>query len=138
MPDGPVEARCDKEQIQQAVLAIVMNAIEAMPHGGTLTVGAFTEGDNIKISITDTGEGISDEHLPHIFEPFYTSKKDGKGIGLGLSVAYGIVERHKGQIDLESVVGKGTTFIITIPRDMQSIKLKDSGTFKAIAGEGAR
>lgn len=138
LPDEPLEARCDKEQIQQAALAIIMNAIEAMPNGGTLTIKALAEGDKIKIGISDTGEGIADEHLPHIFEPFYTSKREGKGIGLGLSVAYGIIERHKGQIEVESTVGKGSTFVITIPHDMQEIKFKESGIAKAAAGKGVK
>lgn len=113
-----IEVKCDREQIQQAVLAILMNAIEAMPSGGTLTVGVESSESDCIISIKDTGEGISDDHLPHIFEPFYTSKKEGKGVGLGLSIAYGIIERHKGSIDIKTEIEKGTTFVITIPKDM--------------------
>ncbi len=116
--DKSIEIKCDREQIQQAVLAILMNAIEAMPGGGTLTVGVDSSGSNCIITIKDTGEGISDDHLPHIFEPFYTSKKEGKGVGLGLSIAYGIIERHKGSIDIKTEIEKGTTFVITIPKDV--------------------
>jgi len=136
LPDQPLEARYDKEQIQQAVLAILMNAIEAMPNGGTLTIDAAPAGDRIRISITDTGDGISPAHLPYIFEPFYTSKKEGKGIGLGLAVSYGIIERHKGQIDVKSVVGKGATFIIFIPRDMQEVTPSLPPEAKADVDEG--
>jgi two-component system NtrC family sensor kinase len=137
LPEKPLEARCDKEQIQQAALAIIMNAIEAMPNGGTLTIEAAATDDKIKISIADTGEGIPPEHLPHIFEPFYTSKKEGKGIGLGLSVAYGIMERHKGQIDVKTVTGKGATFIISIPLDLQKVTEIGPGKGRAVVGEGA-
>jgi len=69
----------------------------------------------VKIQIQDTGPGIAPADLPHIFEPFYTTKKEGKGVGLGLSVCYGIIERHNGKIDVTSVVGQGTTFIIEFP-----------------------
>jgi two-component system NtrC family sensor kinase len=66
--------------------------------------------------ISDTGQGMSEETKEHIFEPFFTTKSDGKGVGLGLSVVYGIIEHHKGSIDVESEIGKGTTFHIIIPR----------------------
>ncbi len=115
--DRTLEIKCDKEQIQQAILAIFMNAIEAMQNGGTLTVGIYSEDNNCIITIKDTGDGISDELLPHIFEPFYTSKKGGKGVGLGLSIAYGIIERHNGNIKIETEVEKGTTFIIAISKN---------------------
>ena len=116
--DTSLELKCDKEQIQQAILAIFMNAIEAMQNGGILTVGISAADNNCIITIKDTGDGISEELLPHIFEPFYTSKKGGKGIGLGLSIAYGIIERHKGKIEIKTEVEKGTTFIIELPNNM--------------------
>ncbi len=116
----PLEVNCDREHIQQAVLAILMNAVEAMPNGGTLTVGVKTKNKNCKIIITDTGEGISDENLPYIFEPFYTSKKGENGVGLGLSIAYGIIKRHNGKINTITELGIGTTFEIIIPLEKQS------------------
>jgi two-component system NtrC family sensor kinase len=114
---GRAEVMGDKDQIQQAFLAILVNAVEAMPGGGTLTLKTSSDTDKkkVKIQIQDTGSGISPADLPHIFEPFFTTKKEGKGVGLGLSVCYGIIERHDGKIDVNSVVGRGSTFTIELP-----------------------
>jgi two-component system NtrC family sensor kinase len=111
------EILCDREQIQQAFLAILDNAVEAMPHGGTLTIvtNVNLRKKRVQIQIQDTGSGISPADLPHVFEPFYTTKREGKGVGLGLSVCYGIIERHDGTIEATSVVGEGTNFIIQLP-----------------------
>jgi two-component system, NtrC family, sensor kinase len=110
----------DGSQLQQALVALLVNAVEAMsnlPTGcGALTVRLRDDGDTIAIEIGDNGMGISDEVLPRIFEPFFSTKEDTKGVGLGLSVAYGIVQRHGGRIDVQSQVGAGTTFCITLPR----------------------
>ncbi len=114
---GKAEVICDKDQIQQCFLAILDNAVEAMPQGGTLTIktsSIFNE-NSIKVQIQDTGSGISPADLPHIFEPFYTTKKEGKGVGLGLSVCYGIIERHDGKIDVNSVIGEGSSFTVELP-----------------------
>ena len=73
------------------------------------------DGDSVEVEVRDTGPGIPKEHLDKIFEPFYTTKEIGRGTGLGLSIAYGIVERHHGRIWVESQVGKGSTFTVTIP-----------------------
>jgi two-component system NtrC family sensor kinase len=114
---GTIEVVCDKDQIQQAFLAILDNAVAAMPKGGTLIIKTDSDSDKqkIKIEIQDTGSGISPDDLPHILEPFYTTKKEGKGVGLGLSVCYGIIERHNGKIDVKSALGEGSTFIIELP-----------------------
>jgi two-component system NtrC family sensor kinase len=114
---GKAEVICDRQQIQQAFLAILDNAVEAMPQGGTLSIMTHSNvrKGKVKVQIQDTGSGIPPEDLVHIFEPFYTSKKEGKGVGLGLSVAYGIIERHDGKINVNSVVGHGSTFIIELP-----------------------
>jgi signal transduction histidine kinase len=113
---GKAEVWCDKDQMQQAFLAIMVNAVEAMSGGGSLTLRTGTDPDKrkLRIEIQDTGSGISPQDLPHIFEPFYTTKKEGKGVGLGLSVCYGIIERHEGKISVNSTPGKGTTFIIEL------------------------
>ena len=115
----PIELKCDREQLQQAVLAILMNAVEVMPNGGTLTVSAESKYDKSIIIIQDTGDGIPEEIIPYIFEPFYTSKTEGNGVGLGLSIAYGIVKRHKGNIDIKTKIGVGTSFIIEIPNNVK-------------------
>jgi two-component system NtrC family sensor kinase len=114
---GKAEVICDKDQIQQCFLAILDNAVEAMPEGGTLTIKTTSNSDqkSIKIQIQDTGSGISPADLPHVFEPFYTTKKEGKGVGLGLSVCYGIIERHDGKIDVNSIMGEGSTFTVELP-----------------------
>lgn len=112
-----VQLLCDAQQIQQALVALFVNAGDAMTGGGTLTVtyGADADTGGVQISVADTGSGIDPQHLPKIFEPFFTTKEGGQGVGLGLSVVYGIVERHGGTIAVESEPGKGTTFVITFP-----------------------
>jgi len=107
---------CDISQIQQLVLALAVNGIEAMPEGGTLTLAARREGkDEVVLTVADTGCGIDPEDQQHVFEPFYTKKEEGKGVGLGLAVAYGIVKRHHGRIELDSELGMGTTFHVHLP-----------------------
>jgi two-component system NtrC family sensor kinase len=125
---GKAELICDRQQIQQAFLGILDNAVEAMPQGGTLTIitNSNLRKGKVKVQIQDIGSGIPPEDLVHIFEPFYTTKKEGKGVGLGLSVAYGIIERHDGKIDVNSVVGHGSTFIIELP--LHSIENDEKGS----------
>ena len=109
----PVEAVGD--QLKQVFLNIVLNALEAMPDGGELTVKTGWEQtrQEVWIAFTDTGEGIPPENLSRIFEPFYTTRL--KGTGLGLSISHGIVERHGGRIEVESEVGRGSTFTVWLP-----------------------
>jgi two-component system, NtrC family, sensor kinase len=117
---------CDENQIQQALVALMINAVEAMPGGGTikLTMTRDADGD-LKIILADTGTGISPEDLPNIFEPFFTTKTGGQGTGLGLSVVYGIVERHGGTIAVESGIGKGSVFTLTFPPARAASGLKE-------------
>ncbi len=107
----------DANKLQQVFVNIIVNALQVMPDGGQLTVESSTapDGGFVQISIVDTGPGIPEENLRKIFEPFFTTKETGKGTGLGLSVSHGIIEQHKGRIEVSSRVGKGTTFTITIP-----------------------
>ncbi|HEV7699347.1 MAG TPA: ATP-binding protein [Pyrinomonadaceae bacterium] len=105
----------DAGQIQQAVIALATNAIDAMPEGGTLTLRASSRGNRVYIEVTDTGHGIPPENVSKVFEPFFTTKEVGKGTGLGLAVCYGIVSEHGGRISVRSSVGKGTTFSIFLP-----------------------
>ena len=122
LPPEPFTAWADFAQIQQVMLNLVFNAIDAMPHGGALTItGGVDEGtDRVWVSVSDTGSGIEPEDLKRIFEPFYSTKTDGKGVGLGLSMVYGIICEHKGVIDVDSQPGKGTTFTIRLPRGPES------------------
>jgi two-component system NtrC family sensor kinase len=101
--------------IQQVFLNLMLNAIQAMPEGGQLTVrGTVTQGF-LRVDIRDTGTGIAEENLAKVFDPFFTTKEPGMGTGLGLAVSYGIVEAHRGKITVESKVGKGTTFSVYLP-----------------------
>ncbi|MFN3134741.1 MAG: ATP-binding protein [Candidatus Kryptonium sp.] len=119
IPENPVFVFCDAQQIEQMLLAMEINSIEAMPDGGTLRIELNEiDSDKIQIKVSDTGVGIPEDILPHIFEPFFTTKKEGKGTGLGLAVTYGIVERHNGTINVESKVNQGTTFTITLPKKL--------------------
>ncbi len=102
----------DPDQLQQVCTNLVLNAIQAMPQSGMLTLRTATFDDRVKIDIGDTGCGIPKENLPRLFTPFFTTKERGKGVGLGLAVVHGIIERHKGKIEVQSEVGKGTTFSI--------------------------
>ena len=110
---------CDGGQIQQVVLNLVLNAAESMQSRGAGTVTVKTwpgeDGNSVKVSVGDTGEGIPAEILPRIFDPFFTTKPDGKGVGLGLAVSYGIVQAHGGEIEAKSRVGEGTVFTMMLP-----------------------
>ena len=111
---------CNPHKIRQALLALFMNAVEAMMDGGTLSVTTTTSGQNISIQIQDTGLGINPRDLPHIFEPFYTTKSGGDGTGLGLAVVYGIIKHHKGSVILENTSQNGSTFKITLPLPLKT------------------
>jgi signal transduction histidine kinase len=104
-------------QLQQVFTNLVLNAVQAMPDGGTLTVaGRIGEGaKTVDISFSDTGVGISQKNVDKIFEPFFTSKKVGEGTGLGLSVSYGLIKNHGGEIEVKSEMGRGTTFTVILP-----------------------
>ncbi len=107
----------DVNQLQQCIINLIFNAIDAMPEGGDLRLESQYQADKAQviIAITDTGAGIPEDKLPHIFEPFFTTKQEGYGVGLGLSTVYGIVDHHNGRIDVKSRPGHGTTFTITLP-----------------------
>jgi len=110
---------CDPSQVEQALLALIINAVEAMPGGGTLTVTtAAAPNGGVRLDVADTGVGMDAEVRQHIFEPFFTTKaeRDGKGLGLGLAVVYGIVQRHNGTIEVASAPGQGTCFTVTLPQ----------------------
>lgn len=108
---------CDPAQIEQVFLALVMNAMDAMPRGGNLWLSTRVNpaGDAVEAEIRDDGSGIPPEVLARIFEPFVTTKEGGRGVGLGLAVSRSIVDRHKGTMEVHSEVGKGTRFVIRLP-----------------------
>ena len=115
--EGLPSLQCDPGQIEQVILALVINAIDAMPRGGNLWLSTrFKTPAELIFQIQDDGSGIDPEVLERIFEPFVTTKESGKGVGLGLAVSHNIIERHHGHIDVESEVGKGTTFTVSLPQ----------------------
>lgn len=126
-PDLP-PVICDAAQIEQVILALVMNALDAMPQGGNLwiTTTYAHEPDYARIVVRDDGSGIPAEILPRIFEPFLTTKETGRGVGLGLAISHGILERHRGSIEVQSEVGRGTTFTVTLPWGVENGRDADS------------
>ena len=102
-------------RLQQVFLNLFMNARDAMPDGGMLEVRTGAHNGSVEVEVTDTGMGISPEHLNRIFDPFFTTKSSGRGTGLGLSVSYGIIKEHAGKVDVHSTPGKGTSFRLEFP-----------------------
>jgi len=117
VPPSLPQVECDASQIQQALLALVINAIEATPEGGRVRIAAASDaaGTQVTFVVEDTGRGIPSDVLPHVFEPFFTTKQEGVGVGLGLAIVYGIVQRHHGRIDVSSQPGAGARFTIELP-----------------------
>jgi signal transduction histidine kinase len=110
------EIECLPSQINQVIMNLIVNASQAIgPERGTLTLRTGLEGETVWIEVTDTGAGITPEHLKKIFDPFFTTKPVGQGTGLGLSLSYGIVKKHRGDISVRSELGVGTTFRVQLP-----------------------
>ncbi len=120
----PVLIYAQRERLQQVFINIILNALDAMPGGGQLTIQTRQQEARAIIKITDTGLGIKPEHLPRIFDPFFTTKGIGKGTGLGLSISFAIVKEHEGQILVDSQVGQGTTFTIILPANLSEKNLR--------------
>jgi two-component system NtrC family sensor kinase len=121
--DLPV-IRADAAQIEQVLLAFTMNAIDAMPHGGNLWIAtSVTDHSELLLRVRDDGMGIPAELLPRLFEPFLTTKDTGKGVGLGLAISHNIVEWHNGRIEVESQLGRGTTFNVYLPLSDEAFDL---------------
>jgi hypothetical protein len=109
----PIKGNAGK--LQQVFLNLVLNARDAMDGGGELTIATSAAEDSARIEVSDTGQGISPEHLSRIYDPFFTTKTAKKGTGLGLSVTYGIVREHGGSIEVQSEPGAGTLFHLEFP-----------------------
>jgi two-component system NtrC family sensor kinase len=107
----------DFDQLQQVCTNLILNAIQAMPKGGKLDISTGITDGQIRLAVRDTGVGISPENMHKLFTPFFTTKREVKGVGLGLAVSYGIIQRHHGRIDVQSKEGEGTTFNIFLPLD---------------------
>ena len=129
--EGSGRVMVDPSQMQQVVMNLIVNARDAMPNGGRVTVAvrdvqvgsatalgqaSLPPGPYVTLTVSDTGTGMSADTVAHIFEPFFTTKEQGKGTGLGLSTVYGIVEQSRGHIEVQSEPGRGTTFVIYLPR----------------------
>jgi CheY-like chemotaxis protein len=106
----------DRGQLEQVLMNLCLNARDAMPRGGTLRLAVEVGEKRVGIVVGDTGTGVAPEHLPHIFEPFFTTKGVGRGTGLGLAVAHGIVHQHQGEIHASSELGRGTEIRVGLPR----------------------
>ncbi|MEO9967370.1 MAG: ATP-binding protein [Reichenbachiella sp.] len=114
--------KCLPGQLNQALVNLIGNACDAIDFKGTINLKTEEiDEDHIKISITDDGKGMSEETVKKIFDPFFTTKEVGKGTGLGLAITYGIIEKHNGTIEVESEEGKGTTFMITLPKKLRKV-----------------
>jgi two-component system NtrC family sensor kinase len=119
-PKEIIEIFCNSQKIQQALMSLLINAIESMPNGGSIKVDLTKENNLAVIRIKDEGMGIPEKDLPHIFEPFYSTKEAAKGTGLGLSIVYGIISLHNGHVEVEETSQKGTTFKITLPINLNT------------------
>jgi two-component system NtrC family sensor kinase len=115
LPDESLMMTYDNQQIEQVLVNLVNNAIQAMPAGGKLWVRLAQSDGMVALDVKDTGIGIPPENLGKIFDPFFTTKPEGEGTGLGLSVSYGIISNHDGRIVVESTQGEGTTFTVLLP-----------------------
>jgi two-component system NtrC family sensor kinase len=110
-----------EHKLQQVFLNLFLNARDAMPKGGWLSVGTRVERGYAIAEVSDTGSGIPSEHLSRIYDPFFTTKLIGKGTGLGLSITYGIVREHEGTLTCQSAVGQGTKFTVALPQSTATI-----------------
>lgn len=120
--------QADPAQLQQVFINLLNNAVDAMDGKGTLTITTrLLNADSVEVRVTDTGSGISLDNMDKLFTPFFTTKPAGKGTGLGLSIVYGIIKMHQGQIHIQSKVGEGTTFVITLPLQLPDGQLKRPG-----------
>jgi signal transduction histidine kinase len=130
LPDEHPPVEGDPRQLTQVFLNLLLNAIEAMPHGGTLTIRSVvkvnpdTLQESLQTMIKDTGHGIPEKDQPYLFDPFFTTKAGGTG--LGLSIVYSIIQKHNGRIEVESELGKGSSFILSLP-------IQKEGAWKAFS-----
>ena len=127
-----------EHQLQQVFLNLFLNARDAMPKGGWLSVSTRVENGRVMAEVSDTGSGIPSEYLARIYDPFFTTKAIGRGTGLGLSITYGIVREHDGAIHCDSTPGQGTRFILTLPRAVATDVVNAQRFSERAAGQGRR
>ncbi len=114
--DESLRLRCDAVQLREVLTNLCMNAIEAMRSGGKLHVQLFLSNRHLVIAVADTGTGISKENLPHVLDPFFSTKRTGQNFGLGLSYCYNVMQKHQGMLEIYSEQGKGTTVFLFFPK----------------------
>ena len=117
---GPLEIEADAVQLTVAIRALCQNSLEALGHGGHVEIDLQTGGGEVTIGVTDNGPGITPEQRRHIFDPFYSARQAGRGLGMGLSKCWRIVTNHGGRIEVESGPGQGAKFVITLPQRRES------------------
>ncbi len=125
---GKPVVKCNPVEMREVFVNIINNALNAMPDGGGILFNTSINSDNVLIKVTDTGHGMTEEVRKRIFDPFFTTRCP-EGTGLGMSIVYGVIKRHGGKLEVQSRVGKGTTFIINIP--VASGNLSDGGKDKS-------
>ena len=138
IPSEPVVLWFDAQQIEQVLINLISNAIQAMKNGGSIRINLSEAENSIALSIQDNGVGIPEKNLQRIFDPFFTTKPEGEGTGLGLSVSFGIITRHRGQIDVDSKPGLGTTFTILLPIEQDDILGSDPASASGPIDEAER
>ena len=116
---SPIAA--DPDLLHRALSNLVLNAMDAMPEGGTLTLRTSRQGENARIEVSDTGKGLTPEECERLFTPYYTSK--AHGTGLGLAIVQSVINDHGGRISVHSAQGQGTTFVIELPSNMEKVAL---------------
>lgn len=114
-------------QINQAFMNVLQNAVQSIADQGEVYIKTEQEGDRVRISVRDTGSGISEKDLTHIFDPFFTTKEVGKGTGLGMTITYKIIENHHGKIDVKSKIGSGTEIVISLPLTQPGVPTEKTG-----------
>ncbi len=135
LESGLPKVHCDASQIEQVLLALIMNAIDAMPRGGNLWLQTRPgrKPQETEVEVRDDGTGIAPEILPQIFEPFLTTKEASHGVGLGLAISHSIIERHHGRIEVQSEPGKGTRFMVVLPVDDSALSVTGIGVTESKA-----
>jgi CheY-like chemotaxis protein len=133
---APLVVDGDRSEFEQVVLNLVLNAKDAMPTGGRLTVEVRADAGRAVLVVRDTGVGIPEQVRPRIFDPFFSTKPPGQGSGLGLAVAYGVVTKRGGSIDVVSATGAGTTFTVSLPLSTQGAPSAGSASVHGLVGRG--
>ncbi len=123
LPRSPVMVTYDAQQIEQVLMNLISNAIQAIKKGGTVRINLSEASGAVAIAVQDNGIGIPEKNLQRIFDPFFTTKPEGEGTGLGLSVSFGIITRHRGRIEVDSKPGLGTTFTVLLPIDQEEVSM---------------